>query len=130
LADVFKVDGAGNLTQAASAPVTLIGATIVVGVTTVPSGQFVYFGSDAGIFGFSVGSSCALTPVPSSPLRAGSLPTGLVTDNAGTLLFDVDSTDNVVRSFRVDPNGSLSPISQKAIPGTPFCPSGISYVQF
>ena len=135
-ADVFQVDGAGNLTQAPSAPVTLAGATLVPGVTTVPSGQFVYFASDAGIFGFSVGAGCALKSVPGSPLVAGTQPAGLVTDNTGTLLFDVDAADLVVRSFQIASNGSLTPISQQPLQGRAsdpfpaFCPSGISYVQF
>jgi hypothetical protein len=130
----FEVDAAGNLTPAPGSPYLLSGATFVIGTATVPSGRFVYFGTDAGIFGFSVGASCALTPVPGSPENIGGLAAGLTTDNVGAFLFDVDSEDFVVNSFGIASNGSLSPLSQQPLQGTAgagmtTCVSGLTYVQ-
>jgi 6-phosphogluconolactonase (cycloisomerase 2 family) len=76
-----------------------------------------YSGAVGYVFGFSVGSSGALTAIPGSPFAAGTLPCGIASDSASSHVYVTDYVGGHVLGYSVT-SGSLSPLS-----GSPF-PAG------
>jgi 6-phosphogluconolactonase len=63
------------------------------------------------LFGFSIGSSGGLTPLNGgTPISLGSEPVGMASDSGSTTLYVVDEATNLVKSFSVQPNGSLTAV--------------------
>jgi 6-phosphogluconolactonase (cycloisomerase 2 family) len=67
------------------------------------------------VYGFSVGSGGALTPIPGSPFAAGSHPTGVASDSSSTYLYVTDSVNADVLGFTIGSTGALTQVS-----GSPF----------
>ncbi|HTW78558.1 MAG TPA: beta-propeller fold lactonase family protein [Terracidiphilus sp.] len=70
------------------------------------------------VYGFSVGSGGALSPIPGSPFAAGGHPTGVASDSTSTYLYVTDSANADVLGFMIGSNGALTALS-----GSPF-PAG------
>ena len=75
-----------------------------------------YAGAVGYVFGFSVGSSGALTAIPGSPFRAGSLPCGIASDSSGSHVYVTDYAKGEVLGYSVT-SGALASL------GSPF-PAG------
>jgi 6-phosphogluconolactonase len=126
--------GTGVTNPAVSAqywPLSLTGANasdviVPTAVNVLASGADVYVAAyDSSVtptigyvFGFSVGSSGALTPLPGSPFAAGVKPSGIASDATSAYVYVTDFSSNNVRGYTVNSSGSLAPLS-----GSPF-PSG------
>lgn len=59
------------------------------------------------VFGFSIGSSGALTPVAGSPFQAGVKPSALATDPVSRFVYVVDFASNELIGYTVLPSGTL-----------------------
>jgi 6-phosphogluconolactonase (cycloisomerase 2 family) len=60
-----------------------------------------YSGAVGYVFGFSVGSTGALTKVPGSPFAAGSLPCGVASDSSGSHVYVTDYIKGQVLGYSV-----------------------------
>jgi DNA-binding beta-propeller fold protein YncE len=60
-----------------------------------------YAGAVGYVFGFSVGSSGALTAIPNSPFKAGSLPCGIASDASGAHVYVTDYANAQVIGYSV-----------------------------
>jgi len=111
-------------------PLTLSGESssdvlVPTAVNALASGSYVYVTAyDSSVtpkvgyvFGFSVASSGALTPLNGSPFAAGTNPSAIASDSAGSYVYVTDSRSGNVLSYAVQ-SGLLSPVS-----GSPF-PAG------
>jgi 6-phosphogluconolactonase (cycloisomerase 2 family) len=107
-------------------PLTLSGSSHIIvptAVNIVASGAYVFvtaFDSTASphvgyVFGFSVGSGGALSPIPGSPFAAGRQPTGVASDSSSTYLYITDSANSDVLGFTIGSGGALNSVS-----GSPF----------
>lgn len=74
-----------------------------------------FFGSQGLVSGFDIGADGTLTPVPSSPVIAGSSALAIAVAPDGRWVFATDPAGARVFSFAVGADGSLS-----AAPGSPF----------
>ena len=90
-----------------------------VGVACVANPQFLYVanGGDNTISAFSLNASTgALTPVPGSPFAAGTSPSSIAVNAAGTFAYATNSGDNTVSAYAINTStGALTPV-----PGSPF----------
>jgi 6-phosphogluconolactonase (cycloisomerase 2 family) len=76
----------------------------------------IYSGSLGYIFGFSVGSGGALSPLNGGvPFAAGTLPCAIASDPAGSYVYVTDSTNDNVRAYSVA-SGLLTPLSSGPFP--------------
>jgi 6-phosphogluconolactonase (cycloisomerase 2 family) len=112
--------------DAAYFPLTLSGSSDVMvptAVNVLASGAYVFVTAYDStqrphvgyVFGFSVGSSGALTAIPGSPFAAGVQPTGAASDSSSTYLYVTDSARNHVIAYTVGSSGVLTSVS-----GSPF----------
>ncbi len=111
-----------NAIGAAYWPLTLSGSSDIMvptAVNVVASGGYVFvtaYDSTASphvgyVYGFSVGSGGALSPVPGSPFAAGTQPTGVASDSSSTYLYVTDSAHADVLGFTVGSSGGLTAVS-------------------
>jgi 6-phosphogluconolactonase len=101
------------------------GSDIIVptAVNVVASGAYVFvtaYDSSVSpfvgyIYGFSVGSGGALSPIPGSPFAGGGQPTGIASDSSSTYLYVTDFAHNDVLAYTVGSSGALTAVS-----GSPF----------
>jgi 6-phosphogluconolactonase len=112
-------------------PLTLTGANasdviVPTAVNVLASGAFVYVTTyDSSVtpnvgyvFGFSVGSTGALTALPGSPFAAGVKPSAIASNTSSANVYVTDFSSNKVRGYVVGPTGALTALS-----GSPF-PAG------
>jgi 6-phosphogluconolactonase len=112
-------------------PLTLTGASasdviVPTAVNVLASGAYVYVTAyDSSVtpnvgyvFGFSVGSTGALTPLPGSPFAAGVKPSAIASNTTSADVYVTDFTSGNVRGYAVGSTGALTSLS-----GSPF-PSG------
>jgi 6-phosphogluconolactonase (cycloisomerase 2 family) len=109
-------------------PLTINGSSDIIvptAVNVVASGAYVFVTAyDCGpiclppvspiagyVYGFSVGTSGALTPIPGSPFAAGTRPTGVASDSSSAYVFVTDSAHNAVLAYTVGSSGALTPLS-------------------
>ena len=107
-------------------PITVAGkpndVIVPTAVAVLPSGSDVYVSAYDStvtptvgyIFGFSVGSSGALTALPGSPYAAGIKPSGLASDSGGKYLYVTDASGNNVLAYTIG-TGALTTMA-----GSPF----------
>jgi 6-phosphogluconolactonase (cycloisomerase 2 family) len=111
-----------NTIGAAYWPLAINGSSDIIvptAVNVVASGAYVFvtaYDSTVSphvgyVYGFTVGSSGALTPIPGSPFAAGSQPTGVASDSSSTYVFITDSAHNAVLAYTVGSSGALAPLS-------------------
>jgi len=102
-----------------------------VAVVVSPSGKFLYVANNYSgtVSGFSIRSSGALTPFPTSPYLVGTAPAGMAITPGGSFLYVANSSpvSNNVSAFTIcdqvvtscanpdKPDGTLTPV-----PGSPF----------
>ena len=99
----------GALTPITGSPFTM--GSFLYRVATDPLGRFIYGLDSHGIFVLSIGTGGALTPASGSPLVLTPAPSAIAADPTGQFVMVTQrgSTDTVA-SFRVNSNGSLTPI--------------------
>jgi 6-phosphogluconolactonase len=99
-----------------SAPSDVI---VPTSVAVTASGSLVYVSaydsttaSPTGyVFGFSVGSNGALTPLSGSPWPAGRQPSAVTADPSGSYLYTADYGNGNVLGYSISSAGALSPLS-------------------
>jgi 6-phosphogluconolactonase len=109
-------------------PLTLTGASasdviVPTAVDVLASGAYVYVAAyDSSVtpnvgyvFGFSVGSSGALTPLPGSPFAAGVKPSAIASNSTSANVYVTDFSSGNVRGYAVASTGALT-----ALGGSPF----------
>lgn len=123
---VFSIDSStGALTpvpQASGQPTATIGMTPLK-MELAPSGNVLYvtgqtvtgvvqaFAVNAGVFGSQ--------PVAGSPYITGNAPYGLTINASGTYLYTANTTDSSISEFKINSDGSLTPL-----PGSPIGETG------
>jgi 6-phosphogluconolactonase (cycloisomerase 2 family) len=106
-------------------PLALSGKTDVLvptGVNVLASGSYVYvtaYDSSVApsvgyVFGFSVGSGGALTPLSGSPFAAGTQPSAIASDPSSAYVYVTDYAKGEVLGYAVAGSGSLSPLTSGA----------------
>ncbi len=69
----------------------------------VASSSFIYLSSESGaIDGFLIGSSGALTEVPSSPFGSGTSSSSIVVDSSGQFVYVANKQASTIYAFRID----------------------------
>jgi 6-phosphogluconolactonase len=113
-------------------PLTINGSSDIIvptAVNVLASGSYVFvtaYDSTVSphvgyVFGFSVGSSGALTPIPGSPFQPSEMingsmvslvqPSGIASDSTNTYVYVTDSMKGNVWGFSVGSSGALTPLS-------------------
>jgi 6-phosphogluconolactonase len=117
--DVFDIGANGSLTPAPGAsfhdPNLGISSQVVL---LSPDEKFLFASNQFSgtVTVFNVAANGALTLVPGSPfLTGGEVPSGMATNQAGTLLYVANFNTNDVTVFSIAANGVLTPV-----PGSPF----------
>ncbi len=79
-------------------------------------------GIAGSVSGFDIGADCSLTSIAGSPWTAGSSPTGVAIDPAGSRLYVANFDDDTISVFSIDAGGALAPLafSPIATPESPF----------
>lgn len=84
-----------------------------VNICNLPASS--YAGAVGYIFGFSVGSTGALTAIPGSPFAAGLLPCGIASDSSASHVYVTDYIKGDVLGYSVA-SGALTPLSGNPFP--------------
>lgn len=79
--------GSTTLTPVSGSPFSL-GTTVPYSIAIAPAGGFLYVGTAAGIFGYSIGSSGALTVLNSGNAISTDFATAMKVDSSGSWLID------------------------------------------
>jgi len=69
------------------------------------------------VFGFSVGSTGALTALPGSPFAAGVKPSAIGSDSSSAHLYVTDFSSGNVRGYAIGSTGALTALSGSPFPG-------------
>jgi 6-phosphogluconolactonase (cycloisomerase 2 family) len=80
---------------------TAVAANNSVSVNICNLNASAYAGAVGYVYGFSVGSSGALTAIPGSPFAAGSLPCGIASDSSGGHVYVTDYIKGQVLGYSV-----------------------------
>lgn len=115
----FSVDPTSGLTPLQTSPFSLPASNFAKSAAVDPSGKYLYVtaqGSD-GLYGFSIGSSGALAPLPSSSFAVGNSPYQINLDPSGHYVYVTNQLDAWVYSAD-STTGALTPVSQIRTMGT------------
>jgi 6-phosphogluconolactonase (cycloisomerase 2 family) len=126
IVDVFSIGSAGALSRIQGSPFSPgVGTNSNVALLS-PDDQVLFASNQISktITSFTVSSSGSLTLVAGSPFAigaTGSNPSGMATDQSGSLLYVASDSPNMIQVFNIAANGALSPV-----PNSPFAanPSG------
>jgi len=72
-------------------------------------------GSPGYIEVFPVNKGVLGTPIQGSPFQTGSDPFGLAIDSAGKFLYTANKLDNTISEFKINADGSLTPLQNSPI---------------
>ncbi len=103
-------------------PLAISGSSDIIvptGVNVLASGAYVYVTAyDSSVtphvgyvFGFSVGSGGVLTPLPGSPIAAGTQPSAIASDASSAYLYVTDYGKGNILAYTVGASGALSKMS-------------------
>jgi len=91
-------------------------------ITTNPSGQFLYFLDNSGVYAYEIDrNSGALTAVAGSPFQVGSPPTSLAFDASGSYLYVTSYSGptapvgTVISAYSVNNSGALVPLAKNTV---------------
>lgn len=122
----------GALTPITGSPYSM--GSFLSRVEADPLGRFLYAMDSYGVFVLSIGASGALTPVAGSPLDLripNGGPTAIGADPSGQFLLVTQRTRSIgqndtVASYRVNGNGSLTPVGSPVAIGEGVSPSAVA----
>jgi len=126
----FSIDRSnGVLTPIAGSPFSM--GSFLSRVEADPLGRFVYAMDGQRVFVLSIGASGALTAAAGSPLALNPGPSAIAADPSGQFLLVTQRTrfigqSDTVASYRVNANGSLTPVGSPAALGEGVSPSAVA----
>ncbi len=117
----------GSLTPVAGSPFSM--GNFLSRVAADPLGRFLYAMDGQGVFVLTIGATGALTPAAGSPLALNPAPSAIATDPSGQFLLVTQRTrfigqNDTVASYRVNANGSLTPVGSPVALGARCQPFG------
>jgi 6-phosphogluconolactonase (cycloisomerase 2 family) len=122
----FSIDGStGALTLIAGSPFPTAANGAPSQLAIDPAGKHLYVPLSGGtaVFGFSIDSTGALSPIAGSPFAVGSQPNCVTVDPAGKILYSADFNGSDVSVLGLDAStGALTPVagSPVAVANNPF----------
>ncbi len=119
----------GVLTPIAGSPFSV--GSFLSRVAADPLGRFLYSTDGQGVIVFSIGAGGVLTPAAGSPLALNPPPSAIAADPSGQFLFVTQRTTfigqtDTVASYRVNANGSLTPVGSPVAIGEFASPSDVA----
>jgi len=119
----------GALTPIAGSPFSM--GSFLSRVEADPLGRFLYAMDGQRVFVLSIGATGALTPAAGSPLVLNPGPSALAADPSGQFLLVTQGTrfigqSDTVASYRVNTNGSLTPVGLPVSLGEGTSPSAVA----